>query len=221
MDEPARADTNIQQSIDRYTQLCNDYQYFNPSTNTRQTAPELLRLEAKLNAHWLEMLTQATSLSRSAMEERLIEQHRFLSTGSASVCGWMRNQKRYQEVVDYMMPLYNQKELCLLRHKSNPRGFEAFINNGLSCFLDSQKEEHIQKAMQLLNILDSCITKWQSKLVPYTFACITARAGATDRCFKYIELALSQGDTIHSMAHDSDFANVHNHPRFLALLEVA
>ena len=126
------------------------------------------------------MLTEATSLSRSAVEKRLIEQHRFVSAGSASVCGWMRNQKRYQEVIDYMMPLCNQKEICFLRHKSDPLGFEAFINNGLSCFLDSQNDTHIGQA--LLNVLNTCIRSGGLN----TFACITARAGAIDRLYLWV-----------------------------------
>ena len=117
-----------------------------------------------------------------------------------------------------MMPLLEQEELCVLRHQSNTRGFEAFISNGLSCFLDSQQEEHITQAIQLLNMLEKCIPEWNSSLVPYTFACLTARAGDIDRYFKYINIALVKGDSVHAMVRDSDFANVHNHPSFLALL---
>lgn len=212
---------NIQQMINRYTRLCNDYQYFKPATNTKQTAPELLKLEAKLNAYWFGRLPDRTCLSRSVLENQLIEQQRFLSSGSASIVGWKRNNRKYQEVVDYMMPLLKQKELCVLRHKSNAWGFEAFLNNGLSCFLDSQNKQHIAQAMKLLNMLEGCIPKWHTRMIAYTFACITARAGEIDRCFGYIDDAIANGDSIHSMMKDSDFANVQNHPTFKAMMNAA
>ena len=68
-----------------------------------------------------------------------------------------------------MMPLLKQEELCVLRHKSNAWGFEAFLNNGLSCFLDSQNKQHIAQAMKLLNMLEGCIPKWHTRMIAYTF----------------------------------------------------
>jgi len=67
-------------------------------------------------------------------------------------------------------------------------------------------------------MLERCIPTGHTRMIAYTFACITARAGEIDRCFDYIDDALANGDSIYSMRNDTDFANVHNHPRFLALL---
>ena len=219
MDVKAPSTKNIQSMIDRYTQLCNDYQYFDPSTDSRKTARELLKLEAKLNTYWFNLLPNPKSLSRQIVEEQLIEQKRFLSAGSASICGWMRNQQRYQEVVDYMMPLCNQLELCTLRHKTYATGFETFVNNGLSCFLDSQNATHIKQAIQIVNALETIIPEWVTGLILYTFVCITARANQLDRCIEYVVLALEKGESIQSMAQDVDCQNVWQHPRFLELVD--
>lgn len=211
----------IQIWINRYTHLCNDYQYFNPSTDTTTTAAELLELESKLNLHWLMMVPEQSSLSRPLVEEQLIEQRRFLSAGSAGICGWLRNQKRYQDVVDYMMPLCNQLELCTLRHKTYPKGFELFLNNGLSCFLDSQNEKHIKQAIQIIDALETIIPEWSTGEALYTFACITSRSNDLERCMDYILHALDKNESINEMAKDSDFQNVRNHPRFLELVALS
>ena len=68
---------NVQDWIDRYTQLVNDYQYYNPRTNTDETGPELMELESKLNAHWMAQLPPSDSLARTAVERDLCEQTRF------------------------------------------------------------------------------------------------------------------------------------------------
>jgi hypothetical protein len=51
MDVKSSSTKNTQRMINRYTRLCNDYQYFEPSTNPNKTARELLKLETKLNKH--------------------------------------------------------------------------------------------------------------------------------------------------------------------------
>ena len=219
MDVNSSSTKNIQRMINRYTRLCNDYQYFDPSTNTKKTARELLRLEAKLNRHWLHTLPNPTCLSRPIVEQQLIDQNRFLSAGSASICGWMRNQKRYQEVVDYMMPLVDQGELCLLRHKTNSWGFEAFMGNGLSCFLDSQVEEHIPQAIQIMDVLEQHISNWTTRHSLYAFACVAARANQLDRALKYVRQALNCDVDITNFANDSDMVNLHDHPDFIELLD--
>ena len=219
MDVKAPSTKNIQSMIDRYTQICNDYQYFSPSTDSRKTARELLKLEAKLNTYWFNLLPNPKSLSRQIVEEQLIEQNRFLSAGSASICGWMRNQQRYQEVVDYMMPLVDQGELCLLRHKTNSWGFEAFMGNGLSCFLDSQIERHIPQAIQIIDALEQHISNWTTRHSLYAFACVAARANQLDRALKYVRQALNCYVSITNFANDSDMVNLHDHPDFIALME--
>lgn len=172
---------DVQDDINRYTALCNDFRTFNPSTDADVTAPELLVLEDKLNQHWWTMLPPQNHLSRSVVETQLIEQQRFLSAGSASVFGWMRNQKRYQDVVDLMMSMLDNLELCRLRHRSNPRGFESILNNGLSCFLDSQEDEHIEQAVVFMDALSTLNLEYVSSDPYYAFACISARSRQTQR----------------------------------------
>ena len=225
---PTGESANVQDWIDRYTMLCNDYQYFNPTTNTDETAPELIELEAKLNAYWMTMLSETTSLSRPNLENELCSQNRFLSSGSASYVGWMRNQQRYQEVVDFMMPLVDQGhdqdelcqgELCRLRHTTNGWGFEAFIGNGLSCFLDSQVEAHIPQALQIIDEMERHISTWSTRSSLYAFACVAARGNQLDRALKYVKQAMDCNVKIANFANDSDMVNLHDHPEFIALME--
>jgi hypothetical protein len=214
------SEDDIQGLIDRYTQLCNDYRYFEPETDTKKTVPELLEIEARLNAYWLKLLPDEKNMARANVQQDLIDQKRFLSAGSASVVGWMRNQKRYQEVVDYMMPLCTQLELCSLRHQANTWGFEAFLGNGLSCFLDSQDEAHIPLGIQIIDALETIIPEWHTDNSLYAFGCLAARANQVDRALEYIKaLILIDSSSVIHMQYDSDFQNVHEHPVFVALLE--
>jgi hypothetical protein len=222
MDVKKGTEDDVQDLIDRYTQLCNDYQYFSPSTNSKKTAPELLALEARLNAHWFGTLPEQTSMYRPIVEQQLIIQKRFLSSGSASIVGWMRNNGRYQKVVDYMMPLCTQLELCTLRHKANSQGFEAFLSNGLSCFLDSRDESHIPLGIQIMDAMESVIPEWEHEDIFYAFGCMAARAKQVDRAFRYIKKAIEfDKDIIQHMAQDRDFENIHSDPDFLILLRAS
>ena len=125
---------DVQTMIDRYTHLANDFRYHKPKTDGNRTGPELVQLEDKLNKYWLSQLPPKTSLARDTMERTLCEQNRFLSSGSANYVAWLRNQHRYQEVVDFMMPLKEELELCALRHKTGSIYFSYFVGNGLSSF---------------------------------------------------------------------------------------
>ena len=211
---------DVQDWINRYTHLCNDFQYFDPTTNPKETVPELLKLESKLNQYWLDQLKQVSSLLRSSFQDELIAQSRFLSAGSASIVGWLRNQHRYQEVVDYMMPLQDNLELCLLRSKTNRRGFEAFLSNGLACFLDSKKEDHIAQAIQLVDALEATLSPWDQSGLLYNLGCIAARAGQTQRALTYARQAIEKGSDIEAMAKDTDFRSLWDHPDFKELLQV-
>ena len=212
---------DIQSLIDRYTHLCNDYQYYRPKTEANKTSIELLNLEAQLNDYWFGILPDKKTLSRPVIEKELIFQQRFLSSGSANVFGWMRNNERFQLVVDFMKTLCDNPELCVLRHKSNPHGFEALINNGLSCFLDSKNKAHIKQGLKLVDALDSLITDWTSEDPYYAFACITARANLPDRTIEYAKRYEQLGGSVTQMYSDDDFENVQNHPTFKAMMKAA
>ena len=212
---------DIQDAINRYTALCNDFQYFNPSTDTDVTTPELLALEAQLNQYWWNLLPDKVDLSRAVVETQLIQQQRFLSAGSASVFGWMRNQSRYQEVVDLMMPMLENLELCRLRHRSNPKGFEAFLNNGLSCFLDSQEEQHIEQAVVFMDALRSLNLDYVTYGPYYAFACIAARARQTQRAINNVAKAVELGAHIHNFKNDTDMRSIHHHPTFIEMYEAS
>ncbi len=215
---PLDSFATVQGWINRYTQLCNDFQYFKPKTNPTVTVPELLEMEAKLNHHWIELLSNTNSLLQSSLEEELCSQNRFLTSGSASIVGWLRNQGRYQEIVDHMMPLVDQLELCRLRNKTNNRGFETMIGNGLSGFLDSQEPKHIKQAIVLIDAIETVVTEWQHMSSLYALACVASRANQSQRALKYIKQILEQGRSIQDMVSDPDFKNMLNNQKFKQLL---
>ncbi len=213
-------DTNqvdTQAWINRYTHLANDYQHYDPQTDPSKTLRELLDLETRLNQYWMSTLPTNASMARATVEQDLVSQNRFLSAGSASAVGWLRNQKRYQEVVDYMMPLAQEAELCSLRHKTNPWGFEAFLGNGLSCFLDSQQPNHIDQAVALIDALEEMVKEWHYDHAVYAFGCVFARANQVERALVYVRMLLERGGCIEDVTCDTDFLNVHTHPDFEAL----
>jgi len=215
----ADSTVNVQHWIDRYTQLVNDYQYYNPRSNTNETGPELMKLEARLNAHWMAQLPPSDSLARTAVERELCKQSRFLSAGSAGYVGWLRNEQRYQEVVDMMMPMSNQLELCRLRHKTCNMRFEYFIGNGISSFLDSQEPRHIEQALELIDAMETVIPEWTNHHSLYALACVAARAGRCGRALDYIRDCIAKGGSFWDMVRDTDFQNLWEHPEFVQLKE--
>ena len=75
----ASGSESVQDWIDRYTFLTNDFCYFDPSTDHKTTGPELVRLEAQLNQYWLGLLPSEKAPSCPPIENELIAQHRFVS----------------------------------------------------------------------------------------------------------------------------------------------
>lgn len=219
--EQARADieseAQIQAMIDRYTFLANDFRYFNPRTNPADTGPELLELESRLNDYWMGQLPEKICLSRQLVETNLIEQRRFLSSGSASYFGWLRNEGRHQEVVDEMMKMTSDKELSTLRQKANPWGFEALLNNGLGAFLDSQVEAHIGFGIELMDAIEPYTETFKYD-APYNLACVAARAGQLERALDYVAVAVETRQ-VSDMAQDEDLKDLWDHPRFRELMQ--
>ena len=87
---PSSSD-NVQDWIDRYTYLSNDFRCFQPRTDSEQTGPELVELEARLNRYWLSRLPGGKAPTCPSIEHELMSQKRFLSAGSAGYVGWLRS----------------------------------------------------------------------------------------------------------------------------------
>jgi hypothetical protein len=212
---------HVQDWIDRYTYLTNDFQYFRPETDFAQTGPELVELEARLNHHWLSFLPEPNAPSCPPIENELISQNRFLSAGSASYVGWLRTLDRHDEVVEYMATLTEELQLSLLRYRTSPPSFEGYLNNGLGSFLDSKKDDHITKAISIMDALEAVIPKWEDGMALYNLGCIAARAVQLERAMNYVRQAVSNGRPISAMASDDDFENLWHHPDFVALREAS
>ena len=140
---------NVQEWIDRYTRLANDYRFFHPKTKTRETGPELLDLEKRLNAYWLSLLPSENAPSCPPIEEELTAQRRFVS-GSAGYLGWLRDKRRYAEVGEAMASMPSDGRLHHLRHRSSPLSFEALLNNGMGALLDSRDKGLLRLALAIL-----------------------------------------------------------------------
>ena len=214
--KPASPD-NVQTWIDRYTYLTNDFCHFRPKTDTDVTGPELAELEERLNRYWLDRLPSENAPSCPALEQELISQNRFLSAGSAGYVGGLRIQGRHDEVVDHMMGLAGETRLSAFRYRTSPARFESYLNNGIGSLLDSQEDVHIQKALLIMDTLESVIPAWEDGGALYNLACVAARAGQLERAMNYVRTMVARGKEITGMVADPDLTNLREHPDFVAL----
>jgi hypothetical protein len=87
--------------------------------------------------------------------------------------------------------------------------------------LDSQDEEHILQAVQLVDALEPILIPWKSRNILYALGCIAARAGQTQRALTYARLAIEEGQSIKWMAEDTDFQSIWKHPDFIELTQAS
>ena len=139
-----------------------------------------------------------------------------MSSGSANYVAWLRNQHRYQEVVDFRIPLKEELELCALRHKTGSLYFSYFVGNGRSSFLDSQDPKHIEQALEVIDAWETVISSSHGHSL-YALGCVASQSGQIERALDYIERAVEDGQSISYMMKDLDLKNIWEHPRFIAL----
>ena len=105
-------------------------------------------------------------------------------------------------------------ELSKLRYDSNPLQFEHMVGSAFGAFLDSQKEEHITMALEIIETLEEHF-KWTKGQCEYQVACIFARAGRLEEALERVELYVLNGGKSSYIKIDEDLAPIHDHPRFI------
>ena len=181
--------------IDRYTHLANDFAITNQNRQINRSRTRSVRRQTQQirlfnflpNHLWPEIQWRT-----------LCEQNRFLSSGSPIVL-WLRNQHRYQEVVDFMMPLKEDWNLCF----ETQNGFYLFsICRKWSVFLivkipSTSNKHQIDRCLGDCHLVDSGRSL-------YALGCVASRAGQTKRALDYIERAVEGGQSISYMMKDLD-----------------
>ena len=174
----------------RHAALWEDYRWFRPQSDTAQTGPELVALDARIHAHGRSLLPPAGSPQRAAAEAELCDLGRFPSKGLARYVGWLREEERFSDAVDLIASLAEDLDGCVLRHRSSAWDFEEVVWRGLSCFLDSQDPAHITQGQAIVAALGSRITGWYNGDVLYTFACLAARADQPEQALHFLRWKL-------------------------------
>ena len=167
---------------------------------------ELIRLEGQINSFWLSMLPPREDPTWEEIAESLCLLNCFRAQGSEAYVAWLRFHHRFQEAIDYFLMFRENEPLLQLRSRSAWH-FESYLAQALCCLLDSQRPEHLETALSLIDELEALIT-WKRSSVPYNLACITARSGQISRALTYAAQAVAAGSKLESMLKDSDFANI-------------
>ena len=196
---------------------------------------ELIELETQLNHYWsTEPLFTAREIAEEVREpadlmptrdvlnaqaiERAVDQGRFLSSGTAGVVGWLRNQKRYGEAIAILEAQFALPEVCALRNRSHGYAFECLLNNGFGNYADSSDPEHHRLGARAIHVIESFMTP-TTTMVQWQFSCVLAQAGESGKALDYVEAAVANRASARRMARDGDLASVVDHPRFVALLD--
>lgn len=174
-----------------------------------ESAPELLRLEEEINRFWLSILPPPEDPLHEGTAEVLCAQTCFKAKASEAYLGWMRAGGRFQEAIEHFLRFRDDPTLTALRLRSDWYG-EGYMGQGLSCLLDSQRDDHIELGMSLMDDLSSWT--WKQKDVPYALACIASRGGDFPRALHHAAEAVEAGSKVKQMLRDPDFANLLNEP---------
>jgi hypothetical protein len=217
----AEEEVTLYKNMVRYTALFKKWQNYKPSSkNPLAEGEAFIELEKIINKAWLKHLTTASESERSRTRDRLTYNRRFVCSATTCVLSWMRIQKNFDRATVIFKEQVDDIELLKLRYESNQFNFEHMINSVFGAFLDSKKDEHIALALELLDIIESHC-EWQHGQCEYQLACVYARAGMIDRALDMVELYAKNGGSSVHMANDEDLAIIHNHPRFLAVINAS
>ena len=220
----------LQEKIIRYNEQFKAWQNYSPKCDDPLTEGRaFVALETEINSLWLYGLSGLDGLTFSEMEAKLVGDGRFLSGACATLMGWLRNaglaaQKaqdpksavRYFDLaLELLTEQVQDMDMLLLRHRSQTPSFENMINCGLGSLLDSGQDEHIVRAVALLEQIESRI-EWQTGRAEYQIACVYARAGLVEQALKSVELCKRNGGYMGRMKADQDLQLIHQEERFLA-----
>jgi hypothetical protein len=202
---------DVQDWIDEYSRLANLFSSGTPRPSRRveHRANKLIGLEADLNAYWRENFP-------SHLDEA-VAQGRFLSSGSGGYVGWLRNERRFGEAVDYTLAQLADDELTVLRHRAHPVAFESFFHNALGSFIDGFVPEHVRLGVALVDRVEQLLPLGHLPDLSWMMACVLARGGRVERALDHVERGVESGFSAEDMAADTDLASIVDHPRFVDL----
>ena len=83
--------------------------------------------------------------------------------------------------------------------------------------LTGGNDEHARMGAEIIERLETVIS-WKTNEALYQFACVFARAGYLDRAIEYIQRTIELGTNKVHIENDSDFDNVRDDARFIALV---
>lgn len=192
----------------QYEELIPKVLYEGDTPDLKGNDKKLLDTQAWLNRFWMSVLPPRTDPWWEKAVNILCAQVRFTARGSEAYLKWCRFQGRNDEGVEYFLGSLQDIELTQLQHLSD-RHCEAYLAQGFSCMLDTQRPEHIEQALKVIGKLEPVLI-WKGESVYYALACVTSRAGQVKRALGYAKRSVELGHAVEPMFTDPDFANLMN-----------
>ena len=192
----------------QYEELIPKVLYEGNTPDLKGNDKKLLDTQAWLNRFWMSVLPPREDPGWEQAVDTLCAQIRFKVRGSEAYLKWCRFQGRNDEGVEYFLRSLQDIELTQLQHRSDWH-CEAYLAQGLSCMLDTQRPEHIEQALKVIGKLEPVLT-WKGESVYYALACVTSRAGQIKRAVGYAKRSVELGHAVGPMFTDPDFANLMN-----------
>ena len=192
----------------QYEELIPKVLYKGDTPDLQGNDKKLLDTQAWLNRFWMSVLPPRSDPGWEQAVNTLCAQVRFTARGSEAYLKWCRFQGRNDEGVEYFLGSLQDIELTQLQHLSDWH-CEAYLAQGFSCMLDTQRPEHIEQALKVIGKLEPVLT-WKGEGIFYALACVTSRAGQIKRALGYAKRSVELGHAVEPMFTDPDFANLMN-----------
>lgn len=190
----------------RYEELIPEVLWERDNPDLDGNDQKLIGVEAKINNFWLSVLPPREDPRWEEAAEALCAQRRFKAQGSEAYVRWLRYHKRFDEAIEYFCQQQRNRVLTKLQHLSDYK-CENYLVQSLCCMLDSQRQEHIKLALEVVAELEADLT-WQSGDIYYCLACIASRARKFKRALQYAKKAVALGKKVEDMLSDPDFGKL-------------
>ena len=206
----------LQESRKEYKQLYKDFRYYDFFKQKEEKANRIIELEHQICDYWMEIIKKVPS--QYAKNLQIAHQNKgFDCSGSAIMMRRCVDQELYDLCVQKMKLIVSNVDRCRLQYDASASDFEELMTQGLKAMLDSQKEEFLIIASELIPIIDNLIPEVESDGLIYNFACIMARNNHCEEAISYTAIALKKGIPWNHVKKDHDLSNIHQHPDFLRL----
>ena len=194
------------QQASAYERMLPRVLYNRRDPDLNEDAQRLLEVEAWLNRFWNSVLPPHDDPDREEIVATLCVQQRFKARGSEGYLTWIRTQHHLEDGVAYFLGRVRDHDLTVLQHRGDWH-CGPYLAQGFSCMLDTQRPEHIEQALEVIDDLESELS-WKNQHVFYALACVASRAGQLDRAVRYARESVALGHDVTPMFKDPDFANL-------------